>query len=118
MNILIIEDEILIQLSLKIFLKKHGHEVTTTTSGVNALALIKTQAFDKVICDLMLSDITGFDVIEDCKTIHDEGWNKSHFIIITAYNNQQILNQAKAYGVPIFIKPFNNLDELLYEINK
>jgi CheY-like chemotaxis protein len=118
MKILIIEDEILIQLSLKTFLTRRGHTVKATASGMTAISMLKEESFDKIICDLMLNDITGFDVIEECTNLFGADRVKAIIVIITAYNNDQILNQAKGYAVPIFIKPFDNLDGLCNEIER
>jgi DNA-binding response OmpR family regulator len=64
-NILIIEDEILIQQSLKKLFERKGFKVDTSASGKLAIDLILNNDYDRIICDLMLQDISGFDVIED-----------------------------------------------------
>ena len=66
-KILLIEDEPLIQKSLKKLLEKRGVEVVVESRGREAIQLILNQKFDRIICDLMLQDISGFDVIEEAK---------------------------------------------------
>ena len=66
-RILIIEDEILIQQSLKRLLQIKGHQVETCSSGKIAIDLLLANNYDRIICDLMLQDISGFDVIEEAK---------------------------------------------------
>lgn len=112
MKILIIEDEILIQQSLKKIISKRGHEVSTASSGQDALKLINNEKFDKIFCDLMLQDITGFDIIEDAKKIYNLNQIKDTFIIMTAYSSEQVLDKAYEYGCPVLKKPFELSDAL------
>jgi CheY-like chemotaxis protein len=112
-KILIIEDEILIQQSLKKLLEKRGHQVLTSSSGKNAIELIKNNFFDKIVCDLMLQDISGFDVIEESKTLLGPESIKSKFIIITAYCSDQVIQKAKSYKCLVINKPFDNLERAL-----
>ena len=113
MHILLIEDEILIQKSLKKLLEKKGVTVTAFSMGRLALDSIFTNDFDKIICDLMLKDITEFDIIEESKKKYSFEEMKKKFIIITAYSSPQILEKAKKYGCQVIIKPFENLNNLI-----
>ena len=117
MKILIIEDEILIQQSLKKLLTRRGCEVLTASSGKEALALVLNQQFDRIVCDLMLQDITGFDIIEESKKIFDENQIKETFIIMTAYSSKQVLSKARDYGCLVLNKPFE-LEHALEVITK
>ena len=109
MNILIIEDEILIQKSLKKLIEKRGHTVQATASGIEAIELIKDNQFDRIISDLMLKDITGFDIIEDVKSKYSAEEISHLFIIMTAYSSDQVLAKAKLYNCKILNKPFDNI---------
>lgn len=113
MKILIIEDEILIQQSLKKLLIKKGADVDVTSNGKDAIKLILENDYDRIICDLMLRDITGFDIIEDCKRKYPLEKIKDIFIIMTAYSSEQVMEKAKIYGAKILQKPFNNIQEAL-----
>jgi CheY-like chemotaxis protein len=112
-KILIIEDEILIQRSLKMLLERRGHFVMTTPSGREAISLIKSHKFDKIICDLMLQDISGFDVIEESKLTLGPLVIKDKFIIITAYSSSHVLEKASSYNCLVINKPFDNLEKTL-----
>lgn len=113
MNILVIEDEILIQQSLKLLLQKKGATVTCCANGKNAITMIKNQNFDKIVCDLMLQDISGFDVIEESKHKYSKEEIQRKFIIITAYCSEQVTKQAQNYGCNILKKPFNDIQKAL-----
>jgi len=113
MKVLVIEDEILIQQSLKKMLEKLGAEVQTASKGLEAIPLIKNNLFDRIVCDLMLQDITGFDIIEESKLIYSSDEIAQKFIIITAYSSDQVLTKAKDYGCIVLNKPFTDMKSAL-----
>lgn len=113
MNILLVEDELLIQKSLKKLLEKRGATVDVASTGKDAIIKISNNKFDRVICDLMLQDITGFDVLEESKKSYTADEIKHRFIIITAYSSPQVLEKAQAYGCPIISKPFDNINDAI-----
>ncbi len=112
-RILLIEDEPLIQKSLKKLLEKRGVVVTVESRGRDAIGLILNQQFDRIICDLMLQDISGFDVIEEAKGRFTMSEISKLFIIITAYSSPHVIEKATQYGCMLLSKPFENLDEAL-----
>ncbi|MBC77345.1 MAG: hypothetical protein CME64_15175 [Halobacteriovoraceae bacterium] len=113
MKILVVEDEILIQKSLQIFLQKRGAQVDVSSSGKKAIEMIKEHTYDRVVCDLMLQDITGFDVIEEAKSKYTLEQISDLFVIITAYSSQQVLEKAERYNCKVLNKPFENMDDAL-----
>jgi CheY-like chemotaxis protein len=113
MKILIIEDEILIQKSLTKLLEKKGATVTATASGNEAIEYIKENDYDKIICDLMLTDISGFDVIEESKKKLTAEQISTKFVIMTAYSSDQVHEQAQKYKCSFLTKPFENLAQAL-----
>lgn len=112
-KILLVEDEPLIQKSLKKLLEKRGVEVTVESRGREAIQLILSQQFDRIICDLMLQDISGFDVIEEAKARFTMAEISKLFIIITAYSSPHVIEKAQQYGCLLLSKPFENIDEAL-----
>ena len=112
-NLLIIEDEILIQQSLKKLLERKGFSVAVSASGKLAIELILQNDYDRIICDLMLQDISGFDVIEESKKKYTTTEISQKFVIMTAYNSPQVLAKASNYGCVLLNKPFENLEEAM-----
>ena len=112
-RILLIEDEPLIQKSLKKLLEKKGASVTVESRGRDAIGLIQNLEFDRMICDLMLQDISGFDVIEEAKARYTMAEISTLFIIITAYSSPHVIEKASQYGCMLLSKPFENIDEAL-----
>jgi CheY-like chemotaxis protein len=112
-KILLIEDEPLIQKSLKKLLEIRGAEVTVESRGKEAIQLLLNHDFDRIICDLMLQDISGFDVIEESKQRFTIAEISKLFIIITAYSSPHVIEKATQYGCHLLSKPFENIDEAL-----
>ncbi|MBT3234980.1 MAG: response regulator [Bdellovibrionales bacterium] len=110
MKILIIEDEILIQKSLKRLLEKRGAAVDVATFGQDAITMINSNNYQRIICDLMLKDISGFDIIEESKKKFSLEQIKNIFIIITAYSSPQVIERASRYKCKIISKPFEDLE--------
>ncbi len=48
---------------LKMFFVKNGHTVKTAESGNRAVEVLKTEIFDLVLCDLVMSDMSGHEVV-------------------------------------------------------
>lgn len=109
-NILIIEDEILIQQSLKKLFERKGLKVDVSASGKLAIDLILNNHYDRIICDLMLQDISGFDVIEESKKRFSPEDISKKFVIMTAYNSPQVLSRANSYQCRLLNKPFDDLE--------
>lgn len=116
MKILVIEDELLIQKTLLAFLKRKGVDADATASGKEAIGLIKDNNYDRIICDLMLQDITGFDIIEESKTKYNEQEISKLFFIITAYSSDQIVKRASLYGCKVYQKPFDDINSFINEV--
>jgi CheY-like chemotaxis protein len=112
-KLLIIEDEILIQQSLKKLFERKGMKVDASASGKTAIDLILSNDYDRIICDLMLQDISGFDVIEESKKKYSPQQISEKFVIMTAYNSPQVLSRANSYQCKLLNKPFDNLEEAL-----
>ena len=112
-KILLIEDEPLIQKSLKKLLEKRGANVVVESRGREAIQLILNEKFDRIICDLMLQDISGFDVIDEAKGRFTMAEISKLFIVITAYSSPHVIDKASQYGCRLISKPFENIDEVL-----
>ena len=112
-NVLIIEDELLIQQSLKKLLEKRGCCVDVTSFGQEGIKLLGTKKYQLVICDLMLKDITGFDVLEESRKFFGVQELANIFVIMTAYSSEQVLAKARDYGTIVLSKPFDDLQKTL-----
>ncbi|MGR3303462.1 MAG: response regulator [Candidatus Scalindua sp.] len=64
LRILVVDDEEEICKILDNFLSKKGHLVRTVDSGREAIILTKAADYDLVLCDLVMPDVFGYDVIK------------------------------------------------------
>src|SRR5207248_4646784 len=63
-RLLVVEDNPAEQLGIRELLGYDDIDVTVVDTGAEALAVVNDQAFDCVVLDLRLPDMTGFDVLE------------------------------------------------------
>jgi len=71
-NILVTDDNEAILKTLSAALEDMGYRITTAINGQEALALIRDQAFNIVIADIKLPDISGLDILEMAKELNPE----------------------------------------------
>lgn len=69
-QILVVEDETDLADLVAFNLREQGHEVTVAHTGANALAEVSRQRPDLVLLDVMLPDISGFEV---CRRLRRSG---------------------------------------------
>lgn len=79
-NILIVEDEPAMQLGLKDNLEFEGYKVTIASDGQSGLDKILSNQFDLILLDVMLPNMSGFDV---CKNARSKGID-TPIILLTA----------------------------------
>lgn len=111
-QILIVEDEPNMRLGLKDNLEFEGYKVTVATDGNQGLNSIKQNKYDLILLDVMLPELSGFDV---CR-IAREGGVKTPIILLTAKGEEIDKVLGLELGADDYItKPFG-LRELLARI--
>jgi PAS domain S-box-containing protein len=68
-KILLVEDHADTALALTRLLKRQGYEVATADSVASALAAVKRETFELLVCDIGLPDGTGFQLIEEVRKL-------------------------------------------------
>jgi CheY-like chemotaxis protein/signal transduction histidine kinase len=68
-RLLVVEDNPAEQLSIKELLSHDDIDITVSASGTEALSILNEQAFDCVVLDLRLPDMSGFDVLERLREV-------------------------------------------------
>ena len=112
-QILILEDEPSLIFTLEDTLQNEGYETVIARKGQEALDIIKQEAPDLLILDLMLPGISGYDV---CKEIRDMNYTFP-IIILTARNREIDKVTGLKIGADDYItKPFG-VKELLARID-
>jgi DNA-binding response OmpR family regulator len=111
-RILIVEDEPSMRMGLKDNLEFEGYETETAEEGDSGLKKIIEKRYDLVLLDVMLPNISGFDI---CKTVRRKGIN-TPIILLTAKGEEIDKVLGLELGADDYItKPFS-LRELLARI--
>ena len=112
-KILIVEDELALQQTLKLNLELESYTVETCSSGENAIAQIKLFKPDLILLDIMLPILNGIEIYKQLKKIDIT----IPVIFLTAKNNVQDKIEGLKLGADDYItKPFD-LEELLLRIH-
>lgn len=101
--ILFAEDERRIQDIVADYLKKDGHEVLLADDGMEALMMIKNNAVDLMILDIMMPDMDGFSV---CRQVRE----MSNLPVIMLTAKQKEADKLRGYelGADDYVtKPFS-----------
>src|SRR5690606_5355106 len=105
-RIVVIEDEPDILEVLCYNLKREGYEVFAATDGIKGLALVKKEAPDLLLLDLMLPGMDGVDI---CSSIKKDPQTQSTLIImVTAKGEESDIVLGLGVGADDYIaKPFS-----------
>lgn len=87
-------------------LQRQGHTVTTAANGLEALELIQRQPFDIILCDIMMPEINGYEVLEQVKT--NPTLRHISVIMISALDEMDSVVKCIELGAEDYLfKPFN-----------
>jgi len=105
-QVLIVEDEESILLSLEFLLGKEGYAVATARDGAEALRLLQQQPPDLVLLDVMLPLIDGFEL---CATIRAmPALAGTRIMLVTARGRETEITRGLALGADDYLtKPFS-----------
>jgi len=113
-KILIIEDEGSQRMLLREFLEERGYTVDEAETGEEGIKKVKKMAFDVVLIDIRLPDISGIEVLKEIRKINLE----IKAIMITAFQDVKLVVESLKNGAfNYLVKPIN-LEELLINIRK
>ena len=113
-KVLIVDDVISNVLLLKVLLNNEKFQIVTASNGTEALAQVKKEKPDLVLLDVMMPDISGFDVAKQMKA--DPEMSDIPIIFLTALNSTADIVKGFQVGGNDFIsKPFNK-EELIIRV--
>jgi len=106
-RILVADDELSMREFLEVLLSKEGYRVSLAKNGNQAVKLIQNNAYDLVMTDIRLGDITGLEVLKEAKKQDPD----TVVIMISAYSTTEIAVAAMNEGAYDFVpKPFDNME--------
>jgi DNA-binding NtrC family response regulator len=90
-RILIVDDDLMVAESLKAILESKDYDnIQVTESALEALQYLNNASFDCAILDVMMPDMTGFDIMDSL----DKENMDTLFIIMTGDNSVEYAIEA------------------------
>ncbi len=106
-NILIVDDEKSIRLTIKAFLEDDGHQLYTAENVATALVTLRENDIDVVVTDIIMPRISGVDLLRRIKEIKPE----IQVIVITGEPSVGTATEAMRQGAADYlIKPISKID--------
>ena len=101
--VLVVDDDALVRKSVRLTCESEGYAVTEVERGADALAAVESVRPDIVLLDLMMPDMSGFDI---CRDIRRAG-HRVPVVILSAKNDEIDVVLGLEIGADDYIqKPF------------
>ncbi len=107
-KVLIIDDEASIRRTLREILAYEKYSIEDAATGMEALALIKEQEFDVILCDIKMPEMDGIETLEAIKKITD-----TPVIMISGHGTIETAVEAIKKGAYDYISKPPDLNRLL-----
>lgn len=115
-NLLIIEDNSSEAMSLEALLTERGVNITVADSGRQALELMSRIAFDCIVLDLGLADMSGFEVLERISAL-----DPKQRVPVIVHSGRELSRadelKLRHYAESIIIKGAKSHERLLNEVS-
>ncbi len=106
-KILVVDDDVKIQMVVKIMLQKSDYEVRCVSSGLEAFQALAEYRPDLILLDVMMPGMDGYEVCRKLKA--DEKAKTIPVIMLTALGMGEDFEKALQNGADWYIvKPFNS----------
>ncbi len=111
MKILVIEDDLLIRENIIDLLEAENFEVISAANGLLGLMLVKQQIPDIILCDIIMPEINGYDVLKALR--QEQKTARIPVIFLTGKPEKSSIKESRKLGVDKYVvKPFTR-EELL-----
>lgn len=109
-TILIVDDnKITTELLFSIFSSYKNFHVITSNSGAECLTILRETEVDLLLLDIMMPEVTGFDVLEEIYLNNPE--SHMHVLVMSAQNNENLVKKAFALGASDYLmKPLSLIE--------
>jgi signal transduction histidine kinase/CheY-like chemotaxis protein len=105
LHIAVIDDEEGVALFLRTALEERGAQVGVATSGGEALELLVAQPWDVVLCDVIMPDIDGLDLLAWARE-HDPALARRFLFITGDATGSALWEMTSPPDAPVLQKPF------------
>jgi two-component system alkaline phosphatase synthesis response regulator PhoP len=108
-NILLVEDELGLVLTIADRLRSEGYQVATASDGEEGFERASTEPFDLLILDVMLPRKGGFDV---CRDLREQGFSVPILMLTARGTTADKVHGLKTGADDYLTKPFDMLELL------
>ncbi len=98
-SILVVDDEPAVREVFCRFLERRGHHVVTCENAASGLAKARSEHFDVIVCDLILPDSSGLDLVAQ---LYEER-SPAKVILLTGKPSPEAASRADELCVYAFI---------------
>jgi len=112
-KLLVIDDDSAVTDLLSLLLKSHGFEVGATNNSTEGLSMIRDDAPDVVILDLMMPDMDGWQI---CKAVRE--FSQVPIIILSALNDPSMIASVLDAGADDYLTKPTPSRVLIAHINR
>lgn len=114
-HLLLVDDEEAIRETVSTFLRKRGYLVSTASTGEEALQLAGNTKVDLLICDVMLRNEDGLELLSLFKVQHPN----LPVIILTGFGfDEAVWQKARQKGADGYASKILPVAQLLMEISR
>ena len=114
-HILLVDDEALVRATLTLCFKQEGLDVSTATSGDEAVRMMRETPFNLVILDLRLGDENGLDLLDHLKAMYPS----LPVIMFTSLGDDlDLLTEALARGADGYLNKNEPVAILMKEVER
>jgi YesN/AraC family two-component response regulator len=114
-TILVIEDDITTQSLYSEFLKEEGFETIASTNGMDGIEKVKKNLPDLVICDIIMPDTNGYDVLSALQ--EDPLTAIIPFIFLTGCDKKADLRRGMELGADDYLTKPLTVQDLIKAVN-
>ena len=113
--VLLVEDNQDLNLAMREILESCGYAVLTAENGVQATIILEKQIPDVILCDIMMPEMDGYDLLRFTRS--EPSLRMIPFIFLTALTSTSDQRRAREIGIDDYLtKPAETID-LLASIN-
>ena len=112
-RLLLVEDSIIIRTQMQRLLKNAGYNVTTAENGLAGLQLVQTQAFDIVLSDVEMPQMTGLEMTANIR--QNKEYDNLPIILITTLASPEDKRRGKEAGANAYLTKGDFEQQLLFD---
>jgi CheY-like chemotaxis protein len=111
LKVLLAEDNLIDQISIRRLLEKEGAEVTVVGDGRQAVDMFDCSIFDFILLDILMPDIDGFETAVQIREKERQTGSRIPIIALTSYSLKAISDKCRSVGMSGYIsKPVSSGD--------